>query len=433
MSQTAKLEPHPYANIYPMPNEQLDGFLDLEASILDLGILVPIVLYQGRILEGRRRYMAYERNPDKIVLRTEDFVGNDEQALNHSIALNNERRQLSTSQRSLVALRFVNIRPGSKTENQKLAAQIFRVDKSTIKFASFVNTHPASEKTILLNAIDRDELSVSLAYKIAKELPATMWAEAISDDKKAKSLIKESKRRDVESKLANKTRKASNELAEKGEGIVYNVIYSDPPWRFEVRSEAGMDKSPENHYPTMTLDDIRALNIPAAEDCVLFLWATTPHLNNAIEIMEGWGFEYKTCYVWDKHDPGTGYWTRNVVEILLLGTKGSIPAPTPDLMMPQLIAAKKGEHSAKPEVFADGITKMFPSLPKYEMFSRGIKHKGENWFYWGNEADGEEDSGGNGETETITKETTARKPRVRKAKKANGIETEEEAYADPGQ
>jgi N6-adenosine-specific RNA methylase IME4 len=407
MSETIKLEPHPYANIYPMPNEQLDGFLDLEASILDLGILVPIVLYHGLILEGRRRYMAYERNPDKIELKTTEFIGTDEQALQHSIALNNERRQLSTSQRSLVALRFANVRNGSKTENQKLASEIFRVDASTIKFASFINTHPASEKNILLTAIDRDELSVSLAYKIAKSLPATQWAEAAHQDgDKAKSLIKQAKRIEVETKLSNKTRKAANDLVAKGEQPVYGVIYIDPPWRFDVRSEAGMDKSPENHYPTMTLDDIRALEIPAADDCIMFMWSTTPHLHNAIEIMGGWGFEYKTCYVWDKHDPGTGYWTRNVVEILLLGTKGSVPAPTPDLMMPQLIAAKKGEHSSKPEVFADGIAKMFPTTPKLEMFARRTSHKGENWHYWGNEVE-RQDS----EDEPIEKPKRNRKPK----------------------
>jgi len=415
MSETKTYETHPYANIYPQPSEQLDAFLELEESILSLGILVPIVLYKNMILEGRRRYLAYQRNPDKIELKTTEFIGNDEQALTHSIALNNERRQLSTSQRALVALRFVNVRNGNKTENQKLAAQIFRVDSSTIKFASFINTHPAEERKLLLAEIDAGNLAVSLAYKIAKTLPSDRWFEAVvHDGDKAKSLIKQVKRDETEAKLANATRKASNDLAESGEKPVYGVIYIDPPWKFEVRSENGMDRSAENHYPTMTLDDIRAMDIPAADNCAMFMWTTTPHLHNAIEILEGWGFDYKTCYVWNKHHPGTGYWTRNVVEILLLGVKGSVPAPTPEQMMPQLVGAEKGKHSAKPEVFADGITKMFPITPKLEMFARSTSHKGENWHYWGNEVE---------EIETIDKETPAKKPKVRKAKKGNGTET----------
>src|SRR6187399_927952 len=76
-----KLEPHPYSEIFPEPNEQVDGFLELESSILEQGIIVPIVLYQGKVLDGRRRYMVYVRNSDKIEIKTEDFVGTDEQAL----------------------------------------------------------------------------------------------------------------------------------------------------------------------------------------------------------------------------------------------------------------------------------------------------------------------------------------------------------------
>jgi hypothetical protein len=110
----------------------------------------------------------------------------------------------------------------------------------------------------------------------------------------------------------------------------YGTILADPPWRFEPYSRVtGMDRAAENHYPTSPLAEIRALDVEsiAAADCVLFLWATAPMLPHAIEVMEVWGFTYKTCAVWSKDRIGTGYWFRNKHEILLVGTRGHVRPP----------------------------------------------------------------------------------------------------------
>ena len=108
------------------------------------------------------------------------------------------------------------------------------------------------------------------------------------------------------------------------------MILADPEWRFEPYSrETGMDRSADNHYPTSTTDIIAERNVEAiaADDSVLFLWATVPLLRDAIFVMECWGFDYKSHAVWDKIHIGTGYWFRNRHELLLVGTKGNIPAP----------------------------------------------------------------------------------------------------------
>jgi N6-adenosine-specific RNA methylase IME4 len=131
----------------------------------------------------------------------------------------------------------------------------------------------------------------------------------------------------------------------------YGVILADPPWRFEPYSRVtGMDRAAENHYPTSALEDIKAFDVRsiAAPDCVLFLWATAPMLPQAIEVMAAWGFVYKTCAVWAKDRIGTGYWFRNKHEILLLGTRGHVPAPAPGTQWPSLIEAPVGRHSEKP-------------------------------------------------------------------------------------
>lgn len=169
----------------------------------------------------------------------------------------------------------------------------------------------------------------------------------------------------------------------------YGVIYADPEWRFETYSrETGMDRAADNHYPTSETQDICARDVAAiaADDCVLFLWATAPMLPDALRVMEAWGFTYKSRCVWAKDRLGTGYWFRDGCEILLVGTRGDVPAPAMGDQWPSLIEAPVGAHSAKPEKFAELIEAYFPNLPKIELNRRGPPRPG--WDAWGLEAGG---------------------------------------------
>jgi N6-adenosine-specific RNA methylase IME4 len=166
----------------------------------------------------------------------------------------------------------------------------------------------------------------------------------------------------------------------------YGVIYADCPWRWEAWSRVtGLDWAAESHYATMSLDEIKALDIAsiAAKDSVLFLWATQPALDQALDVMRAWGFTYKTHFVWAKDRIGTGYWNRNQHELMLVGTKGNIPAPAPGTQLSSLIAAAVGRHSEKPEIFYRLIEAYFPNLPKIELFARARRP---GWHAWGNEA-----------------------------------------------
>jgi N6-adenosine-specific RNA methylase IME4 len=168
----------------------------------------------------------------------------------------------------------------------------------------------------------------------------------------------------------------------------YGVILADPPWRFEPYSRiTGMDRAAENHYPTASLAEIKALDVKsiAAADCVLFLWATAPMLPQALEAMAAWGFAYKSCAVWSKDRIGTGYWFRNRHEILLVGTRGRVPAPAMGTQWPSLVEASVGRHSEKPSIFYETIEAYFPTLPKIELHARsGVPRLG--WDFWGLEA-----------------------------------------------
>ena len=168
----------------------------------------------------------------------------------------------------------------------------------------------------------------------------------------------------------------------------YGVIVADPEWRFEPWSRhTGLDRAADNHYSTSCTEVIAARDVQsiAADDCVLFLWATGPMLPHALLIMATWGFNYKSHYVWGKDKVGTGFWNREKHELLLIGTRGNVPCPAPGTQWDSLIMAPRGRHSAKPECFLDMIEQYFPTLPKIELNRRGAPRPG--WDAWGNEAD----------------------------------------------
>lgn len=177
----------------------------------------------------------------------------------------------------------------------------------------------------------------------------------------------------------------------------FGVILADPEWRFETFStETGMDRAADNHYPTSTIDAIKSRDVGslAADDSVCWLWATVPLLHKGIEVMQSWGFEYKSHLIWNKDGIGTGYWFRNKHELLLVGTRGNIPAPAMGEQFPSVIDAPVGEHSAKPATFYEIIEAYFPTLPKIELNARAARR---GWARWGYEAPDEvlaQDSGG---------------------------------------
>jgi N6-adenosine-specific RNA methylase IME4 len=199
----------------------------------------------------------------------------------------------------------------------------------------------------------------------------------------AKAELKRRQRERREKELAEKTKAAAERLGNK----LYSAIYADPPWRFKPWSrQTGMGRAAENHYPTMSIEDICALKIPAADDCVLFMWATVPMLAQALAVMQAWGFTYKNAMVWVKDREGTGFWFRNRFEILLVGTKGHVPAPVQGEQPPQVIQAPVGRHSQKPLAFIEAIERLFPNVPKIELFAR---QRRPGWAVWGNEVTGE--------------------------------------------
>lgn len=164
--------------------------------------------------------------------------------------------------------------------------------------------------------------------------------------------------------------------------IKYPVILIDPCWRYQF--EYSENRFVENHYPTMSLDELKDVPIPdiAADDSIIFMWATSPKLAEAMELIDFYGFQYKTSAVWEKDKIGMGYYFRIQHELLLVGTRGKFPAPPPDTRVSSIIRADRKRHSEKPVQVYEIIDRMYKNLPKIEIFSR-CKRRG--WVSWGNE------------------------------------------------
>ena len=169
----------------------------------------------------------------------------------------------------------------------------------------------------------------------------------------------------------------------------YNIIYADPPWRYEMKKGQGVA---ENHYSTMGIEEICSLPVQEIcdKDCALFLWVTFPQLPEAFKVIKAWGFCYKTvAFVWIKQNKsgkgyffGLGYWTRSNAEICLLAVRGKPKRISKKVF--QLIVSPLQEHSKKPEGARKRIVELMGDLPRIELFAR---RQSVGWDVWGNEVE----------------------------------------------
>lgn len=162
------------------------------------------------------------------------------------------------------------------------------------------------------------------------------------------------------------------------QGLRFGTIYADPPWCYGNQATRS---ATDNHYETMTVEEIAALPLPAlaADECHLHLWTTNAFLHDSFHLIEQWGFEFKSLLVWDKDKFGIGNYWRLQTEYLLLGTKGGLTFL--DHSQPNIVRGARTRHSAKPDAVRQMIEKVSPG-PRLEMFARRISN---GWIAWGNE------------------------------------------------
>jgi N6-adenosine-specific RNA methylase IME4 len=188
--------------------------------------------------------------------------------------------------------------------------------------------------------------------------------------------------------------KASDDLLNAVGNKKFATVLADPPWQFQNRTgKMAPEHKRLQRYPTMSLQEIKDLPVEAivADTAHLYLWVPNALLAEGMQVMEHWGFTYKTNLIWYKvrkdggpDRRGVGFYFRNVTEIILFGVRGkNARTLQPGRTQENIISSRKREHSRKPDEQYE-LIEACSSGPRIELFARGPR---EGWFVWGNQAE----------------------------------------------
>lgn len=388
---------HPYAAA--LPRMSTDEFEALKASIQRNGQQQHILAAKTQIIDGRHRFEAcQELGIEPKIL---PWHGNDEEALAHVMAMNINRRALSVGQRAILAARAAPLKKGENKSSypknssgrevltQDEASKLFGVSPDSIQRAHYVLTHGDQ---VLIAQVESGNTSVNTAKELI--ISEKVGQQLTKSQRKALAVAA-----DIKADLGDKIRKQRVQTVKtlnaknqplKGVGKQYALILADPAWNYG-KSESGSRLRIENKYPTMKLDEICELpvNEMAAPNAQLFLWCPSPLLQDGLEVMRAWGFEYVSSAVWSKKGGKLSHMGgvfRVHHEMLLIGRCGTgLPKPKTGNMVSSVIEAPVTEHSAKPPVVHEILEKLYPEFAnsRIELFAR---KKRKCWDAWGNQA-----------------------------------------------
>jgi len=391
------IDPEFEALIPPLSPEEYAG---LEAGILAQGCLMPLVVWNGILVDGHNRFKICTQHG--VGFETRPIVAEDRRAVriwirNHQM----HRRNIPEFVRVEMGLENEAEYAAEAKERQKLSEGRGKKGKEILpdlidqpmqtrdvigKAAGVSGRTVDKVKAIkqsgtpeLQQATREGRVSISAAAEIAT-LPAEEQIQiATAENAPVAKIAKAIK--------ADKHRKSKAARLEVIQNMPwpdgkYRVIYADPPWSYD---NSGLDASAAKQYETMSTEDICAMPIRdlATDNAVLFMWGTSPLLPDALRVIESWGFEYKTSIVWDKDRPNYGNYVSVQHEFLFIATRG---ACTPDIDTRPgsvLRVERTGRHSEKPEEFRKLIDTLYPNGPRIELFARTAA---EGWERWGNEA-----------------------------------------------
>ncbi|HEV7717179.1 MAG TPA: MT-A70 family methyltransferase [Steroidobacteraceae bacterium] len=369
----------------------IDGLVE---SMRVLGLLQPIgVTADYELVFGQRRLKAAKKlgwetiaarviKVDKLLAEQDENEVRKEFTPSERVAITEAIRERITERRGRPGKTNVEVFPqipaGTKTREHAAVKAGFGNDATYRQAKAVVDRGTAD----LVRAMDSGGLSINLASKLAERPVKDQQrvATAVLGGQDARNAVRELHR---EQRIARLAEVVGSNVELGGSLGKHPIIYADPPWRYEHAES--MSREIENQYPTMEIADICALPVRdvSTEDAVLFLWATSPKLAEALQVVTAWGFTYRTCMVWDKERIGMGYYARQQHELLLIATVGQPPAPRPEARPPSVIRAPRGEHSSKPVRFYEIIENMYPELPRLELFSRSPRT---GWKVWGNQS-----------------------------------------------
>jgi N6-adenosine-specific RNA methylase IME4 len=374
-----------------IPALTAEEFKQLEANILSEGIRDPLVVWNGYLVDGHNRYtIANQHGLDYKTVNKEFKDGNavkiwmiDNQNGRRNLTdgwkykLQQIRKEILLEKGKEVYNETVgrpkkeslstidNDLPKHNTQQEIAKALNWSTGKVAMADIVFKKATPELEEKILKN-----EVTINQAYQEIKK-----------EEKKELQIEKKKEyEQRIETISVNEFKVDIFDTKEK-----YRVIYADPPWQYDLEQTSPNLGGAIKHYNSMSIEDLCALPINdiADKDAVLFLWITSPKLNLFLQLMEAWGFEYKTSFVWDKVKHNMGHYNSVRHEFLLIGGRGK---STPDLkrLYDSVITIERSEkHSEKPVEFLNIIDDLYQYGSRIELFARQAKK--ENWYFWGNE------------------------------------------------
>ena len=367
---TLIIDPEFKALVPPLSPDERTG---LEKSIQEEGCRDALVVWKGHniLVDGHNRYEICTAHGKPFETVEMEFASRDD-AMVWIIDNQFSRRNLTPFIRGELALKRKHIIAAKARENQShgQTAPGKTLLQNSAKAFTPIDTRAEIAK---IAGVSHD--TIARVEKIVQKAPEEVKEKLRRGDLTINKVYNEIKREENRQQYAERVKAVVSPPTGK-----YRVILADPPWRYEF-SET-QNREIENHYPTMDLEAIKALKIPAEDEAILLLWTTAPKLEESIAVLNAWGFTYRTCAVWDKERKGMGYWFRIQHELLLVGVRGNFRTPDPANRFDSVIRAPRAEHSKKPAIVHEMIEKMFPGERYVELFAR-VERPG--WAVWGNE------------------------------------------------
>lgn len=365
----------------------------LKADIAQRGVLVAVEMDEaGELLDGHHRVRAWNelRAEGVDVPEYPRMVRkgmSEEQKRNHARSLNVLRRQLTRDQRDEV---MRAMRADGATYQEIAAAvgvSIGKVHNAASDVVIFNSEIENSRGQVRPASYEKRADPRRYAWEFGiSESTYTPGAAVVLDPKAAVAQVREADTERREQKRADRMADYQAKAdAPRMPDTKYRIIYADPPWPYD---DTGVTTSPSYggtkwHYPSMTVEELCALPVGAMADAdsVLFMWATSPKLPEALRIIEAWGFDYKTSFVWDKVKHNFGYYNSVRHEFLLIAGRGR-STPDTKTLYDSVQTIERTEHSVKPEEFRAIIDDLYPVGRRIELFAR---REVDGWERWGNE------------------------------------------------
>ncbi|GAB3483692.1 Spo0J and IME4 domain-containing protein [Polaromonas eurypsychrophila] len=379
------------------PPMEHDDFNSLKESILRNGQLQPLLVWQGRVLDGRHRLKACADLG--IQPHFEEVKCSYEEARSMAFAANINRRNLSVGQRALLAARLASRKPGQTKASRQIqpvltqddAAKLFAVSRDAVQRGCRLL---AGGSKATVNAVHTGSMSLNEAVVAMDTHKTGLRAKTTDDERKAlrvAAAVKERLGKEARHLRLVKQAATSAKNVALPTGSRYSIILADPPWSYGMAQDRAASRMiPHAHYPVMSVDAMLAeLDVEgiAAKDAMLFMWCPAPLLPSGLELMAGWGFEFLTNWVWHKQggtlNCGGGTATVNH-ELLLVGSRGSgVLIADKKARAPSVFTAPVTAHSAKPVVVHERLETLYPGVSRIELFSRSDRT---GWTMFGNEA-----------------------------------------------